>query len=444
MTRHFLGLFVLIVITLGVVSWGQDRILAFYDSPAVPADQSVRVAAAALAARLHAAQPVQWRSIVSDVSRQSGVDVELFTTADIAGQDTLQKLARGDTVYMQGSKGHNWSLHRVDGANVVAIESAALSMRRNALDWLLTFLFYAAIALVLMLWIWPLARDLRDLERAAARFGDRNWSFEARIKPHSQIYPLAQTFRRMAERIDRLIGSHKDMSNAVSHEIKTPLARMQFEIDLARQARSLAEIESPLRNIKADIEAIDDLVRATLEYAILDRADVTLNIGPHDFTILVPAIAESVGRDARPEVLIKTHVQEDAHQVLCDVHLMESVLRNLLYNAIRYAKREVAVTFRRAALGNELLVEDDGPGIPESQRERVFDSFVQLERNTNNKKKNYGLGLAIVKRAVEWHHGGVSIASSMLGGARVCVTWPNPEGATSASMLGNDAARDRK
>lgn len=433
MTRHFLGLYVLILVTLAVVSWGQDRILDFYGSPGAPADKSVGLAAAALAARLHAVPPTQWRSTVSDLARQSGVDVELFTTADIAGPGTLRKLARGDTVYMQGSKGRFWSLRRLDDENIVAIESAVLSTHRSALNWLLTLLFYAAIALVLMLWIWPLARDLRDLERAAARFGDRNWSFEARIKPHSQIYPLAQTFHRMAERIDRLIGSHKDMSNAVSHEIKTPLARMQFEIDLALQARSRSEIEHPLRNIKSDIDAIDDLVRATLEYAILDRADVALNIGPHDFTILVPAIADYVRRDTRPEVLIGIQVQEDAHQVLCDVHLMESVLRNLLYNAVRHAKREVAVTFRRDASGYELLVEDDGPGIPESERGRVFDSFVQLERDTNRKKKNYGLGLAIVKRAVEWHHGGVSIASSSLGGARVCITWPNPEGTLALS-----------
>ncbi|HEX5461543.1 MAG TPA: ATP-binding protein [Steroidobacteraceae bacterium] len=431
MTRHFLGLYVLILVTLAVVSWGQDRILASYGSPGAPADKPVRVAAASLAAQLHAAPPAKWRSIVSDLSRRSGADVELFRTADIAGPGTLQKLARGDTVYMQGSKGRVWSLRRVDGENIVAIESAASSTHRSALDWLLTLLFYAAIALVLMLWIWPLARDLRDLERAAARFGDRNWSFDPHIKPHSQIYPLAQTFRRMAERIDRLIGSHKDMSNAVSHEIKTPLARMQFEIDLALQARSPAQAEQPLRNIKADIEAIDDLVRATLEYAILDRADVTLNIGPHDFTVLVPAIADHVRRDTRPEVVIGIQVQEDAHRVLCDIHLMESVLKNLLYNALRHAKREVAVTFRRDASGYELLVEDDGPGIPEPERERVFDSFVQLERDTTKKKKNYGLGLAIVKRAVEWHHGAVSIASSMMGGARVCITWPYPQGTVS-------------
>lgn len=428
MTRHFLGLYLLIVLTLAVVSWGQDRILELYGSPAAPEDKSVRVAVATLAERLRTLPAAQWRSTVADLAQQSGVEMELFTTADIAGRDTLQKLARGDTAYLQGSKGRVWSMRRLDSANILAIESAEPAAHRSALEWLLTLLFYAVIALVLMLWIWPLARDMRTLERAAARFGDRNWSFEASIKPHSQIYPLAQTFRRMVERIDRLIRSHKDMTNAVSHEIKTPLSRMQFEIELAQRAHSNPEVERALSNIKADIAAINDLVRATLEYAILDRADIELNIGSHDFTLLVPAIADSVRRDARPEVLISTRVQEDARQVVCDVHLMESVLKNLLHNAVRYAKGEVVVTFRCDAAAYELLVEDDGAGIPEADHERVFDSFVQLERDTS-KKKGYGLGLAIVKRAVEWHRGEVSIARSTLGGARVCATWPNPQAA---------------
>ena len=87
-----------------------------------------------------------------------------------------------------------------------------------------------------MVWLWPMTRDLRTLERSTVRFGDRNWSFDASIAKRSPVYPLAAAFRRMAARIDGLIGSHKDMSNALSHEIKTPLARMRFEIELARVA----------------------------------------------------------------------------------------------------------------------------------------------------------------------------------------------------------------
>jgi len=102
---------------------------------------------------------------------------------------------------------------------------------------------------------------------------------------------------------------------------------------------------------------------------------------------------------------------------------METVLKNLLYNASRYARRSIDVTFTCDAGLNRLLVDDDGPGIPEADRQRVFDSFVQLDR-TAGRKTGFGLGLAIVKRAIEWHGGQVSVTESPLGGARFCVVWP--------------------
>jgi two-component system OmpR family sensor kinase len=324
---------------------------------------------------------------------------------------------------MEAADGDSWALRRLDADYVLAIKSAAPGARRGLLEWSLTMLFYAAIALVIMFWIWPLTRDLRALEKAAAQFGNRNWSFNARIKPHSQIYPLVQTFRRMAARIDGLIASHKDMSNAVSHEIRTPLSRMQFEIELAQQATTVEEVHRSLSHVKTDIAAINDLVAATLSYAILERADVTLNVNSHNFTALIPAIAESVAHDARPDLDISADVQSDAAAVRCDVHLIETVLRNLLYNATRYAKHTIKVAFTSYDGVNRLLVDDDGPGIPQADRNRVFESFVQLER-TAGRKTGFGLGLAIVKRAIEWHGGEVSVAESPLGGARFCVTWP--------------------
>jgi signal transduction histidine kinase len=81
------------------------------------------------------------------------------------------------------------------------------------------------------------------------------------------------------------------------------------------------------------------------------------------------------------------------------------------------------VTFTSREGLNELLVEDDGPGIPEGERSRVFQSFVQLDPSVG-RKVGYGLGLAIVKRAIEWHGGQVHISDSALGGALVCANWP--------------------
>src|SRR5207248_6883368 len=135
--------------------------------------------------------------------------------------------SRGENAYMRSSTGYYWVLKRIDADHVLALKSPEPASQKGPLEWGLTLVFYAVIALVLMFWIWPLTRDLRALEKAAALYGNRNWRFTAEIKPHSQIYALAQTFRRMAARIDGLIASHKDLSNAVSHENETPLSRMQ-------------------------------------------------------------------------------------------------------------------------------------------------------------------------------------------------------------------------
>ncbi|HEX4674309.1 MAG TPA: histidine kinase dimerization/phospho-acceptor domain-containing protein, partial [Steroidobacteraceae bacterium] len=294
MVRHFLGLYLLIVFTLAVVSWGQDRLLRVYSSTDAADDRPVAIAMSTLADRLHGEPPDKWRDIITGVAARTGVDMELFATRDIAGDETLAQLAHGAIAYMEAAGGDSWALRRLNADYVLAVKSAAPGARRGLLEWSLTMLFYAAIALVLMFWIWPLTRDLRALEKAAAQYGNRNWSFNARIKPHSQIYPLVQTFRRMAARIDGLIASHKDMSNAVSHEIRTPLSRMQFEIELAQQATTVEEVHRALGHVKTDIAAINDLVAATLSYAILERADVTLNVNSHNFTALIPAIAESV------------------------------------------------------------------------------------------------------------------------------------------------------
>jgi signal transduction histidine kinase len=424
MGRHFLGLYLLIVLTLAAVSWGEDKLLLVYGARDSADDRALAAALAVVESRLQSAPPADWDHLVADISAKTGGGYELFAAADIAGRDILSKLAGGKIAYMQDAAGETWAMKKLDADHVLAFKSAAPEAQRGSLEWMISLIFYAVMALVLMLWIWPLSRDLRALEDAAARFGDKNWAFKARIKPSSQIHALSETFRKMAARIDGLIASHKDMSNAVSHEIKTPLSRMQFEIELAEQAQSVSDVKNSLSNIKADIAAINDLVSATLNYAILERADLALNIGTHNFTQLLPAITEYVRNDARPDVDMCAQLSGDTDHVICDLHLIETVVKNLLYNAARHAKRQVHLAFTVKDGVNQLLVDDDGPGIPEKDRLRVFESFVQLE-STRSKKTGFGLGLAIVKRAIEWHGGEVLIATSPLGGARIAAVWPS-------------------
>jgi len=428
MAYHFLRLYLLIVVTLAAVSWGQERLLQVYgqqSSDQIVAENPSQTALFSVVEEQLRMLPREQRArFVSDLAVKTKVDLELLDPHDIAGGETLDRLVSGGLELMSEADGRTWMLKGlVDDGRVLAFRYAVRDTQRSPLEWLLAILFYAAIALVLMSWLWPLRRDLRKLEQSTTSFGNRNWAFDADIKPSSQVYPLAQAFRRMAARIDSLISSHKDMSNAVSHEIKTPLARMRFEIEMARTATNPQGLASHLNNINTDIKELNAFVTAALDYAILERAEVALNIAEHDFTFILPAVTESVKRGAPSALDIQCEVQSTAMRVSCDAHLIETVLRNLLYNAMRYARTTIRVTFIIQPDGLYVLcVDDDGPGIPEADRQRVFGSFVQLDRPSGT-KVGYGLGLAIVQRVVEWHGGTVAVSQSALGGARFSVEW---------------------
>ncbi|MBS0387665.1 MAG: hypothetical protein JSR15_04220 [Proteobacteria bacterium] len=423
MVRHFLGLFGLIVLTLALASWGQDRILAAYGSADAGEQALTRATMLAVAQQLAAVPAGQRREFVAAFAARSGVDLELMPTRDVAGLAKLGQLAHDGVVSLQDVQGQSWSLLKAGDDDVLVLRAKQGSAPRTRLDWWLTALFYGVIALVLMVWLWPVARDLRALEGAVAKFGDRNWVFRTDIRPRSQIHALSSAFHRMTTRIDALIASHKDMSHAVSHEIRTPLSRMQFSLALAQDSANPGEAQQYLDAIKSDLEAIDRLVTATLEYAILERAEFSLNLATYDFRTLIPALAQQVAAHARADISITTDVSPDASAVRCDMHLLDTLLRNLLHNALRFARSRIRVTFAVRDGMNELSVADDGPGIPEPDRLRVFDSFVQLDRAAD-RKSGFGLGLAIVRRVMEWHGGSVSAGESALGGALFTARWP--------------------
>jgi two-component system OmpR family sensor kinase len=425
MARHFLQLYFSIVATLAIVSFGQEQLWRLYADSARPAD-SYPSQAAVLAIIEHQLQSMpqdRWPTAVEEMARSTGLDLDLMEPEELTGMEHAGT-APGEPALWTDANHRVWALQRVpDSDRLLAFRFVDKTSQRTPLEWMLVIVFYAAIALAIMLWLWPLRRDLGALERSTLRFGDRNWSFDAGISPRSPVAPLADAFGRMARRIDGLIGSHKDMANAMSHEIKTPLARMRFEIELARSAETRETLLQHLDHLNTDIAELNAFVSATLEYAVLERAEVALNIGQHDFTLVVPAVTESVQRGARHDLTLSYDVAEGTQNVSCDAHLIETVLRNLLYNATRYAKQRVHVSFKVAADSYQLSVEDDGPGIPPQDRERVFGSFVQLSaRSTSH--TGFGLGLAIVKRAIEWHGGAASVDRSSLGGARFRVEWP--------------------
>jgi two-component system OmpR family sensor kinase len=424
MARHFLLLYLLIVATLAALSWGQERLWEAYGGQGdAPPDAREAALAALIEDELRTVPANQRSAHVAQLAQRTRLDLEVFDRDEVVGAQTLERLASGLPARMSGVDGRAWMLHSLgrDGQVLALRYEAEAPQPRTGFEWTLAFIFYAAIALAIMAWVWPLTRDLRALERATTRFGDRNWTFDAVVSPRSPVHGLAEAFRRMAARIDALIRSHRDLSNAMSHEIKTPLSRMRFEIEAARCSTDPGALAARLDNLDADVSELNAFVDATLEYAVLDRAEMALNLAEHDFAAIVAGVTEAVRRSVRAGLDWRCEAAQPA-LIVCDAHLMETVLRNLLYNASRYAASAVSVSFAITDGQCRLCVEDDGPGVAEADRERVFESFVQLDRAAP--KKGFGLGLAIVARVVEWHGGQAAVSRSSLGGAAFTARWP--------------------
>ncbi|NQZ26727.1 MAG: GHKL domain-containing protein [Colwellia sp.] len=285
----------------------------------------------------------------------------------------------------------------------------------------LTSLFYLAVLALMLVWLYPLAKRLMTLRQTAKSFGEGDLNQRINVGTISYIRDLELEFNRMAQRIDDLVTDIKLLSSAVSHDLRTPLARIRFGID------TIAEEDDPVlrkkfeRRISDNVDEMVDLVESLLSYARLDQTLITLNKAPVDFKKLINTCINNKSQDD-----IKLTLQVPQQQVMVDGDLsyLLVLMSNLLQNAYQYCHSQIHVSVAEQGSNIIVTVSDDGQGIAIEQREQILKPFIRGE-NSEKKVKGYGMGLAIVKRIVEWHHGNIRIDNSVsLKGAQFSVTLP--------------------
>lgn len=280
------------------------------------------------------------------------------------------------------------------------------------------------IALVVFVWVRPLWRGLAQLRTTAEAFGRGDFGARTRIAPRAALGQFAHTFNAMADRIQQLISSHKELTNAVSHELRTPLARLRFGLEMLQNTPDETARARHIDGMNTDIDELEGLIAELLTYAHFDRAAPELKLERQD---LAAWLNESVHRAWTEEHHIKLQVHpphaNDTFAVF-EPKLMARALGNVLQNAQRYATRRVEVDAGINADTCRIIIDDDGPGIPEADRTRIFEPFTRLDTSRNRDSGGYGLGLAIAQRIAAWHSGNISVEDSPLGGARFVISWP--------------------
>jgi two-component system OmpR family sensor kinase len=273
-------------------------------------------------------------------------------------------------------------------------------------------------ALAVAIGTWPIVRRLtqrlENLRQGVERWGDGDLSTRVNATGKDEVAFLARRFNDAAERVQTLVQTHKSLLANASHELRSPLTRIRMGLELMGSQPTPAFRDEISRNIAELDQLIDEILLASR----LDAKET--DMGTVESVDLTGLVAEECARtDAELDV-----DAAGAGVVIQGVpKLLRRLVRNLLENARRYGDGAVRVTVRRNAGRAVLRVSDHGPGVPEAERERIFEPFYRLH-GASEREGGVGLGLALVRSITQRHGGTVHCEDAPGGGACFVVTLP--------------------
>ncbi|WP_420452181.1 ATP-binding protein [Ilumatobacter sp.] len=291
----------------------------------------------------------------------------------------------------------------------------------------------AAITALAGLTTWRVVRrSLRPVDSMRAELAEIGATELGRRVPvpttDDEVRRLAATMNSMLDRLEVETRSQREFSSAASHELRTPITIVRHRLETAA-ASPAPDWEDVAAVVAAENERMQRLVDDLLLLARRDSGSPSRADDLVDLDDLVLSEAVRLAERTDPEVVIDVSAVS-AGQVRGDAEQLRRVVRNLVENARRHARRRVAVSIVGDGCAVTFAVDDDGTGVPPAERERVFERFVRLDEARSRDGGGSGLGLSIVREVVAAHDGDVVIAASdELGGARVVVTLPDARGA---------------
>ena len=272
-----------------------------------------------------------------------------------------------------------------------------------------------------------LASPLRRVREASARLasGDLRARAGAMVRPRrDEIGDVVRDFDAMAERLSLLVSSQKQLLSDISHELRSPLARLQVAVELARR-KAGPDAEKHLNRIETEGTRLNEMIGQilTLARADSDKPAVAELI---DLDHIVRRVASDTDYEARQSGR-EVHVGASREaQVMGDAALLTSAVENVVRNAIRYTPAGTSVDISLDATGTDacIVVRDHGPGVPLDHIERIFLPFHRVGASRDRESGGAGLGLSIAARAAKVHGGSVHAINAADGGLQVTIAIP--------------------
>ncbi|MEO9495634.1 MAG: ATP-binding protein [Vibrio splendidus] len=292
----------------------------------------------------------------------------------------------------------------------------------NRLIWVFAITGFAFSGLFL---VWRIKRRLNNLEMATVAFSHGELLERASEKNSIKLGTLNRSFNVMADKIRDLINSNKSLTNAVAHELRTPIFRIQWQAELLSDLAPTKQQSKAIARILADTEEMEDMVDELLYYARLERGGFELLKQPIDANEWLNERFTIWEKETTLD-LIKVPLKIPA-SFYVDLKLFNRAVDNIVRNAFKFADTKIVIELWYT--DNEFVIEvhDDGNGVEAEHWPFLFDPFYSANAARNKGKTGHGLGLAIVKQVCDRHQAHVTVGESYLDGACFALSFPRLE-----------------
>jgi two-component system sensor histidine kinase CpxA len=286
--------------------------------------------------------------------------------------------------------------------------------------------YFAGILLLVTIFSWlltvRLVRPMLRLRETVVAFGNGDLASRVNSKTQDEMGDLSRSFDQMADRLQTLLTAERRLLQDVSHELRSPLARLGFAVELARTSPNK---DAAYDRIKREAQRLNVLVGELLQVTRAEGDPGSRNLEPIDVGALVRMVAEDCSIEA--EVRHCRIIQRNDEKIIVtgDRELLHRAVENIVRNAIRHSPEENSIEVICLKEKEQVLVgiRDYGSGVPEEYLTDIFRPFFRVDDDRNRSSGGVGLGLAIAQRAVSIHHGGIT-AKNMQPGLLVEISLP--------------------
>ena len=298
------------------------------------------------------------------------------------------------------------------------LQSNTMSLTVFLIIWAL---FSAIIFFILIYFAFSAVwKDLVNIRQTAEQLGQGNLKARTENVKGWLFKPLANVLNNMGTHIEHLVSTNQTISHAMAHELRTPLARMRFELSMLEESNDEQEKLLLQKGMSDDINELETLISASLNYFKMQQSNIELNLTQVSLKQWGEKVCQSLAL-FKPKGFELTCNSQDVLAII-DTNLAETIVKNLLLNAFKYATHKAVLNITKQKNSVIIEIDDDGPGIPFEAREKIFMPFARLDTSRTRSTGGYGLGLAYVKLMAEFHNGNAFVVTSPLGGARFVVS----------------------